>query len=319
MIRYLLGRLAALPLSLLAVSLLSFSCLYLVPGDAVDVLGGENMSDADRQQLRQTLALDQPLPVQFIYWLGQALGGNLGTSIRTNRPVLEEVLSRVGTSIELAVLAVLLALLIGVTLGAVATYFRGHWVDRAIMAGSTVAMSVPSYFSATIFVLCISLYIPELGVVSYVPPSKGVADNLLSMLFPALSLALLSGAIFCHYVRGAAEDILRSADFVRTGRAKGAGDRRILVRHVLPNAMIPLTTAAGLQFAYLLGGTVVIESIFALPGIGQLMLASIAQRDYPVVQGCVLLQATIFVLINLAVDLLYPLLDPRIKTMHKSR
>ena len=319
MIRYLLGRLAALPLSLLAVSLLSFSCLYLVPGDAVDVLGGENISDEDRQQLRRTLALDQPLPVQFLHWLWQALQGNLGTSIRTNRPVLDEVLSRVGTSIELAVLAVIFALAIGVTLGALATRFRGRWADRTIMAGSTVAMSVPSYFSATIFVLVISLYLPDLGVVSYVPPSTSIVDNLKSMIFPALSLALLSGAIFCHYVRGAAEDILRSADFVRTARAKGAPDRRILLRHVVPNALVPLTTAAGLQLAYLLGGTVVIESIFALPGIGQLMLASIAQRDYPVVQGCVLLQATIFVLINLIVDLLYPFLDPRIKTMHRSR
>jgi peptide/nickel transport system permease protein len=319
MIRYVLGRLAALPLSLFAVSLLSFSFLYLVPGDAVDVLGGEHISDADREQLRRTLALDQPLPVQFFYWLAQALRGNLGVSIRTNRPVADEVFSRLGTSIELALLAVLLALLIGVTMGAVATRWRGTWIDRLIMTGSTIGMSVPSYFSATIFVLCISLYIPDFGVVSYVPPSKGIIENLQSMFFPALSLALLSGSIFCHYVRGAAEDILRSADFVRTARAKGASSRRILVRHVVPNALIPLTTAAGLQLAYLLGGTVVIESIFALPGIGQLMLASIAQRDYPVVQGCVLLQATIFVLINLVVDLLYPILDPRIKTMQKSR
>jgi peptide/nickel transport system permease protein len=142
---------------------------------------------------------------------------------------------------------------------------------------------------------------------------NGLLANLQSLFFPALSLATLSGSAFCRYVRGATEDIVRSAEFLRTARSKGASETRILFRHIVPNALVPLATVAGLQLAYLIGGTVVIESSFALPGLGQLLLASIAQRDYPVIQGCVLLQATVFVIINLVIDLIYPLLDPRVQ------
>jgi peptide/nickel transport system permease protein len=305
--------LAVLPLSLLAVSLLTFTFLHLVPGDAVDVLGGENMDDAGRAILRQQLGLDQSIVVQYIYWVRRALQGNLGNSISTGRPVMQEMLARLGTTVELAVLCLVTALVIGVAAGAIATRWRQSWVDRLIMAAATFGMSVPSYFSATLFILAISLYLPAFGVVSYVPLATDVLGNLKSMVFPALSLSLLTGATFCHYFRSAAEDILRTTDFVRTARAKNAGHTRILLRHILPNALLPLATAAGLQLAYLLGGTVVIESIFALPGLGQLLLTAIAQRDYPVLQGCVLLQAVIFVTINLVVDLLYPVLDPRLK------
>ena len=319
MMRYMLGRLAVLPLSLLVVSVLTFSFLHLVPGDTVDALGGENLSAAEQAQLRQEMGLDQPVAIQFFYWLGHVVRGNLGISSRTNRPVLGEVLGRLGTSVELAVLAVILALVIGIVGGGIATRWRGTWVDRTIMAASTFGMSVPNYFAATLLVLGISLYLPDFGVVSYAPLSKGIFANVKSLFFPALSLAILSGATFCRYVRGATEDIMRNADFIRTARSKGASETRILVRHVIPNSLVPLATVAGLQMAYLIGGTVVIESIFALPGLGQLLLAGIAQRDYPIIQGCVLFQATTFVIINLVVDLLYPLLDPRVQLVRGGR
>ena len=181
------------------------------------------------------------------------------------------------------------------------------------MSASILGMSIPNYFAATTFILLISLYVPAFGVVSYVKFGADPLANLQSLLFPALSLGLLAGASFCRYFRAAAEDIMRTADFVRTAKAKGASDWRTLVHHVLPNSLLPLTTVAGLQFAYLIGGAVVIETIFAIPGIGQLMIASIGQRDFLVVQGCILLQTVIFVVINLLVDLLYPLLDPRVR------
>jgi peptide/nickel transport system permease protein len=253
-----------------------------------------------------------PVPVHYLYWLNHVVRGDLGKSIRSNRPVLDEVLSRLGVSVELAVLSIIMALAIGILGGAVATRWSGTWVDRTIMMAATLGMSVPNYFVATLLVLFISLYLPELGVVSYAPASAGLFANLSSMFFPALALAILSGATFCRYVRGATEDVIRSAEFLRTARAKGASEARILARHIIPNSLVPLATVAGLQLAYLIGGAVVIESIFALPGLGQLLLAAIAQRDYPVIQGCVLLKATTFVIINLAVDLLYPLLDPRV-------
>lgn len=314
MIRYVAGRLAALPLSLLVVSLMTFTFLHLVPGDPIDAMGGENLSAAEAAQLRAEMGLDRPLPIQFLTWLSHVVQGDLGRSIRTGRPVFDEVTSRLGTSVELAVLAILMALAIGIVGGGVATLFRGRWIDRAVMGLATIGMSIPNYFAATLFVLAVSLYLPDLGVISYAPLSKGVLANVQSLFFPALALAILSGSTFCHYVRGATEDIVRNADFIRTARSKGASQRRILLRHVLPNALVPLATVAGLQLAYLIGGAVVIESIFALPGLGQLLLAAIAQRDYPIIQGCVLLKATTFVMINLAIDLLYPVLDPRVQT-----
>jgi peptide/nickel transport system permease protein len=313
MSRYVLGRIAVLPLSMLVVSFLTFAFLHLVPGDAVDALGGDNMSAADLAQLRSQYGLDHSFPVQFLYWLRSAVQGDLGVSIRTHQPVLGEVLTRLGPTLQLALLAVTMSVIIGIVGGAIAVYWRNTWVDRAIMWLSTVGMSVPNYFAATLLVLAISLYLPDVGVVSYSPLSAGLFANIRSLFVPALALAVLAGATFVRYVRGAAEDILRNADFIRTARAKGASRTRILIRHVMPNTLIPLVTAAGLQLAYLIGGTVVIESIFALPGLGQLLLAAIGQRDYPIVQGCVLLQALTFVTINLCVDLLYPLLDPRVR------
>lgn len=313
MIRYILGRLAILPLSLLIVSLISFSFVRLVPGDAVDVLSGESMDEAGRAQLRAQYGLDKPVPVQFGIWLWGAVNGDLGTSIATRRPVAQEVVSRLAVTVELAVLAIIAALILGILGGAIATRWRDSWVERVVLSASTLAISVPNYFAATMFVLIISLYMPSWGVVSYVAIEKNLWGNLLSLVFPALSIAILTGGTLCRYVRGATDDVLRNADFVRTARSKGASETRILLRHVMPNAMVPLATVAGLQFAYLMGGTVVIESIFALPGIGRLMLTAISQRDYPVVQGCVLLQASIFICINLMVDLLYPVLDPRVR------
>jgi peptide/nickel transport system permease protein len=319
MIRYILGRLAVLPISVLVVSFITFSFIHLVPGDPVDALGGENLSAADAARLRQDMGLDKPFLVQFLYWLSHVIRGDLGHSIRTNRPVADEVLNRLGTSVELAVLSILLALLIGITAGALATRWRGTWIDRLVMSCATIGMSVPNYFAATIFVLGISLYMPDIGVVSYTPMRQGVLASIQSLFFPALSLAILSGATFTHYIRGATEDIVRNADFIRTARAKGASGLRILMLHVMPNSLVPLATVAGLQLAYLIGGAVVIESIFALPGLGQLLLAAIAQRDYPVIQGCVLLKATTFVVVNLLVDIVYPFLDPRVTLGRRNR
>jgi peptide/nickel transport system permease protein len=312
--RYVLGRLAMLPFSILVVSIMTFSFLHLVPGDAVDALGGETLSAKDLAQLRTEYGLDRSIPEQYFRWLGHALQGDLGTSIRTRRPVTEEVMGRVGMTLQLAVFAIIMSVAIGIVAGAIATAFRYRFLDRFVMGLSTIGMSVPNYFAATLLILFISLYFPSAGVVSYVPPGQGVLASFASLFFPALALAVLGGSTFARYVRGSAEDIIRGADFIRTARSKGASQRRILMLHTMPNTLIPLTTAAGLQFAYLMGGTVVIESIFALPGLGQLMLAAIAQRDYPVVQGCVLLQASVFVLINLIVDLSYPLIDPRVRS-----
>lgn len=315
MTRYVLGRLAMVPIVMLVVTLLTFGLLHLAPGDAVDSLGGfsEGMDEAQREALREEMGLNDPFLVQYGSWLTDALRGDLGTSSITRQPVMDELIDRSGVSIELAVCAIALALGIGVALGGVASRWRDSGVDRGIMLVSTVGMSLPSFFAGTLIVLLLSLYVPSIGVVSYVHLSESILGSLKSLFFPALSIAIVAGCTFSRYVRGTAEDISRHADYIRTAQAKGASKNRVLFRHLLPNALVPLFTVAGIQFGYLIGGTVIVETIFALPGVGRMIMAGVTQRDYPVVMGGVLLLAFAFVVINLLVDLLYPLLDPRVR------
>lgn len=312
--RYFLTRLAALPLTLFAVSLLTFGIVFLIPGDLVDVLAGDSFDDAEaKARMAAELGLDRPFLIQYFDWLGGVLRGDLGQSTSTSLPVLGMLLSRLGVTVQLALMGTLFSVILGVAAGFLALRFRGGLIDRLVMTWAAVGMSIPGFVSATLMVLCISVFIPQLGVVSYVPFSRDPAASVMSLFFPALSLALVTGAMFCRYVQGAGEDIFRAADYVRTARAKGARAGRVLWRHVLPNAVLPLVTVAGLQFAQLLGGSVVTETIFSLPGVGRLIITAIGERDYPLVQGGVLVITLTYVLMNLLVDLVYPLLDPRIR------
>jgi len=312
--RYLLTRLAGLPLTLVAVSLLTFGILFLVPGDTVDVLAGESIDDpVVKARIAAELGLDRPFLVQYADWVWRAAQGDLGISTSSQRPVADLIWARLGVTVQLAVLGTLISVLIGVAAGFLALRFRGRLIDRLIMTWAAVGMSIPSFVSATLIVLGISIMLPSLGVVSYVPFSRDPLGSMASLMFPALSLAIVSGAMFCRYVQGAGDDIFRNADYVRTARAKGAGERRVLARHVMPNAILPLVTVAGLQFAQLLGGSVIVETIFSLPGAGRLIITAIGERDYPVIQGGVLVITLSYVLLNLLVDMIYPLVDPRIR------
>mgnify|MGYP000955403174 CR=1 FL=1 len=312
--RYMLTRLAGLPLTLVAVSLLTFGILFLVPGDTVDVLAGESIADpAAKARMAAELGLDRPFLVQYADWVWRAAQGDLGMSTSSHRPVAELIWTRLGVTVQLAILGTLISVVIGVAAGFLALRFRGRLIDRLIMAWAAVGMSIPSFVSATLIVLGISILLPDLGVVSYVPFSRDPLGSVASLMFPALSLAVVSGSMFCRYVQGAGDDIFRNADYVRTARAKGAGDRRVLARHVMPNAILPLITVAGLQFAQLLGGSVIAETIFSLPGVGRLVITAIGERDYPVIQGGVLVITMSYVLLNLLVDMVYPLVDPRIR------
>ena len=220
-------------------------------------------------------------------------------------------------SFQLAVYAVTVAVLIGIVMGSIAVRWRETWVDKGIMFMSTGGMSVPNFFFATVAIYVISVYFPSYGVLTYTPFGESPLKNLQGLFFPALSIALVTGSVFIRYFRGAAEDILRSTDYVRTARSKGVSEQRIVRRHVLPNALIPLVTVAGLQFGFLIGGTVVVESVFALPGVGRMIMIGVETRNYPVVQGGVVVLAIGFVLINLIVDLIYPILDPRVRLSNR--
>lgn len=319
MIRYVAGRLAMLPITIIVVTFATFSFMHLAPGDAVDVqlALSPDSTEEQRQILKEEAGLNDPFLVQYFRWLGDALTGDLGESVNTGQPVSEILAERMPVSFQLAVYAIVMAVTIGIVLGAIAVRWRESWVDRSIMFLSTGGMSVPSFFLATVAIYVISVYFPSYGVLTYTPFTENPLKNLQGLLFPALSIALVTGSVFVRYFRGAAEDILRSTDYVRTARSKGVGDRRIVRRHVLPNALIPLVTVAGLQFGFLIGGTVVIETVFALPGVGRMIMTGVETRNYPVVQGGVVVLAVGFVVINLIIDLLYPVLDPRVRLSNR--
>lgn len=319
MIRYVLGRLAMLPIILLVVTFATFSFIHLAPGDAVDVMMSLSPDSTDEQRaiLREEFGLNDPFMVQYVRWVGNAVTGDFGVSVTTREPVGDILSSRIPVSFQLAVYAVSLAVLIGVIAGGIAVRWRDSWLDKTIMFLSTTGMSVPSFFFGTVAIYIISVYFPSFGVLNYAPFSEGILQNFKGLIVPALAIALVTGSVFIRYVRGAAEDIIRSTDYVRTARAKRASERRIVRRHVIPNALIPLVTVAGLQFGFLIGGTVVIETVFALPGLGSMIKNGVDTRNYTVVQGGVVILAFGFVIINLIVDLLYPLLDPRVRLSNR--
>lgn len=315
MIRYVLGRLAMLPVIIIVVTFSTFSFMHLAPGDTVDVMLALSPDSTEEQKalLKEQYGLNDPFMVQYVKWVGKAATGDLGVSINTRKPVTEILSERLPVSFQLAVYALTMAVAIGVVAGAVAVRWRDTWLDKVIMFLTTAGMSIPNFFLGTVAIYVISVYFPSFGVLSYTPFSESPFLNFKGLLFPALSIALVTGAVFVRYVRGAAEDIMRSNDYVRTARAKRASEQRIVRRHVIPNALIPLVTVAGIQFGFLIGGTVVIETVFALPGVGGMIKNGVDTRNYPVVQGGVLVLAVGFVVINLIVDLLYPVLDPRVR------
>ncbi len=291
-----------------------FLMLRLIPGDVVDViLGGEGSASPERlAELRKLFALDQPLPQQYLTWLVGLLSGDFGRSIRTSRPILPDVLARVPVTYQLATMAMLLSLLLAIPLGVISSVRRETRVDFVIRAVGLLGLSIPNFWLASMLILLVSQHfrggLPTSG---YVYPNQDLVGSFRSLLLPALALGAANVAILMRMTRSSMLEVLRQ-EYVLTARAKGLVERLVLYRHALRNALIPVVTVAGIQVGYLLGGALIIEQIFALPGLGTLVLNGITQRDYPVVQAGVLLIASSFVLANLAVDVLYAYLDPKI-------
>jgi peptide/nickel transport system permease protein len=313
MFRYVLHRTLAMGLTLLGISILIFLMIRLIPGTVVEELLGQNalVSPETLAALRHFFGLDRPLPVQFADWFAHLLRGDLGDSWRSNHPVTMLIAQRIPVSAELAVLAVAVSLLIGVPLGILSATRPGSARDGAIRVLSTMALSVPAFWQGTVFILLFSLYLNWMPSLQWIPLTRSPWQNLLLMALPALTLGTASAAMVTRMTRSSMLDVLRQ-DYIRTARAKGLGERRVVRYHALRNALIPVLTVTGVQMGYILGGIVVIEDVFSLPGVGRLLLDAIFQRDYPVVQGTILVLAGLFMLLNLAVDLLYAALDPRI-------
>ncbi len=312
--RYLAVRLVSLVPILFGVSILVFSMQHLVPGDIVDIVSGDQaFGDKNAAaRLREQLRLDRPIPEQYVLWLAGALRGNLGSSFVSGKPVFDEILRRLPVNLELTALAIGFALLLGIPIGALSAVRRDTWMDAGIRFGSVLGYSVPNFWVATLTVLVGSLFWPGMPILEYVPFTVDPVRNLTLLVIPSFVLSLTVLPLIVRMTRASVLENLR-LDYVRTARSKGLPEGRVVFRHVLANSMIAVLNVTGVQVGVLIGGLVLTEEIFILPGVGRLLLESIQKRDFPVITGATLVLATAFVAINLLVDLLHGLLDPRIR------
>ena len=305
MTTYVMRRLLVAIPTLLGVATVVFLLMRLLPGDPAVVIAGPQATADDVARIRQQLGFALPGWEQYLTFLGRLLHGDLGTSIRTGAPVIQEISVRVPYTAVLAVTSLLIAITIGVTAGVIAATRRNTSMDLGISGGAVFGASMPTYWLGLMLII---LFAVRLRVL----PAAGADRGALSLVLPAITLALFSMGLIARQTRSAMLEVL-GQDYVRTARAKGAAARVVLIRHALRNALLPIVTVIGLQFGTLLGGAVLTESIFAWPGVGRLLVDSIGSRDYPVVQGVVLLLSGTFIVINLITDLLYGYIDPRIR------
>ena len=310
---YIARRLLGLIPLLLLISFLVFALVLAVPGDpARTIAGGLDASEERVEEVEEELGLDDPLLTRYVRWLGDVLSGDLGTSLFNGRTVTSELADRFPVTLSIALGSVVFAALIGIPLGLLAGTRPGSLVDRGIGVGTSLGIALPDFFVATALVVFFAVQRDLLPTIGYVDLAVDPAEWARHLVMPWIALGLSAAASLARQVRGATIEVLE-ADYIRTARSKGLSERRVIGKHALKNAMTPAMTVIALQFAYLLGGTFIIESIFSLPGVGQYMLGAITSRDLPVIQGVVLLVATIFVLTNLVVDVLYGVVNPKVR------
>ncbi len=289
---------------MLAVSVIVFGILHIAPGDPATMLAGEDARPEDVAAIRAKYGLDQPLYVQYGVWLANAVQGDLGRSIVTRRPVIQEIMARLPSTVELAIAALLLAMVVGVVVGVISATRQYSLIDHASMLVALLGVSAPVFWLGLMLILFFSVEL------RWFPTGGG--GSLQALVLPAITLGSASMAIIARMTRSSMLEVIRQ-DYVRTARAKGLVEQVVVLRHALKNALIPVVTVVGLQFGYLLGGAVVTETVFSRPGLGRLLVTSILSRDFPVVQGTLMLLAVSFVLVNLLVDITYGMLDPRIR------
>src|SRR5215510_3365072 len=309
--RYLLVRALSILPTLLGVSVAVFLMIRLIPGTVVEQLIGTEgtYSEETMRALRAFFGLDQPIHVQYARWFGRLLHGDLGTSWRTGLPVVEMITSRLQVTAELTLGAMLVAFVVGIPLGIVSARRENTRLDHGVRLFS---LSIPVFWQSTMLILATSLWLDWAPSVDFVSPWTSLRANLAIMALPSLALGTAVAAVFMRMTRSSLLEVMRQ-DYIRTARAKGIPEQGVVWSHALKNSLIPLITVAGVQIGYLLGGVVVTEEVFTLPGVGRLILWAVFQRDYPVVQGAVLFVSLLFMLSNLVVDLIYAYVDPRIR------
>jgi peptide/nickel transport system permease protein len=312
MLSYIIRRVAATIPVMMLVALFVFSLLYIAPGDPAAIIAGDQATPADVEHIRESLGLDRPYLVRFGDWFWHVLHGDLGTSIFTNLPVTHMIAQRIEPTVSLMILTLIISLTCAIPMGVLAAWKHGTWIDRLVMGIAVFGFSTPVFVVGYLLAYVFALELDWLPVQGFTPISQGLWPFLRTLILPSVALGLIYMALIARITRATMLDVL-SQDYVRTAKAKGVGQTGILFVHALKNASVPIVTIVGIGFAALIGGAVVTESVFAIPGLGRLTVDAILRRDYPVIQGVVLLFSFMYVLINLGVDLLYTLFDPRIR------
>ncbi len=313
MLTYLLRRIAIIVPTLFFVSVLIFGLQQLLPGDPALALAGEERDPSVIAHLHEKYHLDEPLPVRYALWFGGVLRGDLGESIRINRPVLDLVLEKLPVTAELASLAIVIALMIGIPAGIVSAVKNGTWIDYAANIFALWGLSTPNFWLGFLLILLFSVQLGILPASGYVSPVEDLAQNLRAMILPAFVLGNAIAAVMMRHTRSAMLQVL-GMDYVRTARAKGLAERVVILKHALRNALVPIVTLGALEFGQLLSGAVLTEQVFTIPGFGKLIVDAVFNRDYAVVQGVVLCTATAYIVLNLCADLIYFLVNPRLRS-----
>ena len=318
MFEFLVHRAAVSAVTLLVISLIVFTGVRMIPGDPARVMGGTESDEAGLAEIRAKYGLDDPVPIQYLRWVRLALGGDLGESIRTRESVVRTVARKLPITIELAFLSLLVALAIAIPVGVLSAVRRNSFWDFLANGASLCGLSVPSFWLGIMLILLFSVRLGVLPASGFVPLWEDPIANLKRMIMPAFVLGTALTAVLMRQTRNSMIEIL-SADYIRTARAKGLAGRAVVFRHAIRNGLIPVVTILGLQMGALMGGAVVTEQIFVVPGFGRLIVEAVFTRDYPLVQGVVLITAASYVLINLLVDVSYSVLDPRIRVTGAAR
>jgi peptide/nickel transport system permease protein len=312
MYAYIIRRVLATIPVMAVVAIFVFLLLYLTPGDPAVVIAGDYARPEDIERIREALGLNRPLYVQFFIWVGNIFSGNMGVSIFSNLPVAKLIGQRLEPTLMLALCTTIFAVIVAVPLGVLAAWKAHTWIDRSVMVFAVMGFSVPVFVIAYMLMWLFSLELGWFPVQGYKPIGDGIRPFLASIALPTLALGLVYIALIARMTRASVLEVL-TEDYIRTARAKGASNRTILMKHALKNASVPIVTIIGVGVALLIGGVVVTESVFNIPGLGRLTIDAVLRRDYPIIQGVILVFSGIYVLVNLAIDLSYTFLDPRIR------
>lgn len=312
MFKYLLKRLGFGLITIIGISIIIFSVIHFIPGDPIQVMFGQNPNPELMKIAREYYGLDKPVITQYFSWLSKILKGDFGISIMNNRPVLELIIPRIGRTLALTFFGILISLIIAIPSGIIAAWKHNSWTDFSVTLGSLVLISIPEFWIGIVFMIIFSVWLRILPTSGYIPINESFLGWIKTLILPSLTIASVQAAQTTRMVRANMIEVL-SLDYINLMKASGIKNNRILLFHALKNAFVPVLTLIGMQFGYLMGGIVIVERVFAYPGLGSLLMKSLNERDYPIVQASIMVYAFIFVIVNIIVDIIYGFINPKIR------